>query len=254
MPPEQTNPSVPQAGNPYAVPIAIVLAGALIAFAVYAINKDTAGEIVTVTEPTGELSIPPVTSEDHIIGNPDADIIIVEYSDLECPFCKEFHKTMKTIMDEFGKDGKVAWVYRNFPLASLHPNAPKVAEAAECVAELNGNDAYWAFLDALFVSAPAGKALDMNDVPGIAESVGVQSAAFTECYNSGRMKTVVDKGFNEAVTAGQQLPNGNIGTPFNVILAKGNPPSPVIGAQPLPAMRQIIQTILAGPSAQVIPQ
>jgi protein-disulfide isomerase len=161
---------------------------------------------------------------------------------------------MKAIIEEFGKDGKVAWVYRNFPLATLHPNAPKVAEAAECVAELNGNDTYWEFLDALFLKAPAGTALNMDDLPSIAESVGVDTASFSECYNSGRMKAIVDKEFNDAVLAGQQLPDGNIGTPFNVILAKGNPPAPVIGAQPLAAMRQIMQTILAGPSAQVLPQ
>ena len=161
---------------------------------------------------------------------------------------------MKAIMEEFVKDGKVAWVYRNFPLASLHPNAPKLAEAAECVADLNGNDAYWEFLDVVFAKYPTGTYVDLAEVPDLAGDVGVSTADFNECYTSGRMKAVVDKEFNDAAAAGQQLPDGNIGTPFNVIIAKGNPPSPLVGAQPLAAMRQIVQTLLAGPGAQILPQ
>ena len=62
-----------------------------------------------------------VDSEDHIFGNPDAPVKLVEYSDFECPFCKRVHPTLKKIMADYGIDGEVAWVYRHFPLDSIHP-------------------------------------------------------------------------------------------------------------------------------------
>ena len=90
----------------------------------------------------------PVTAEDHIRGSLDADIIIVEYSDFECPFCARFHPTMGQIVNEY--DGKVAWVYRQFPLEQIHAKARPLAEGSECVAELGGNDAFWAYTDYVF--------------------------------------------------------------------------------------------------------
>ena len=128
--------------NTLAMPIAVVIAGALIAGAViYSGGKaPTAG---TATQPqqqvaqqTGDLEkMTPISSSDHIRGNPDAPVKIVEYSDTECPFCKRFHETMKQVMDEYGKDGKVAWVYRHFPLDQLHSKARKEAVALECAKE-----------------------------------------------------------------------------------------------------------------------
>jgi len=94
-------------------------------------------------------AMPPVTSEDHYKGKQNAKIVLVEYSDYECPFCQRFYPTMKQILDEYEND--VAWVYRNYPLpAQLHPDAQKAAEAGECVSRLKGNDAFWDYLDLLF--------------------------------------------------------------------------------------------------------
>jgi protein-disulfide isomerase len=100
--------------------------------------------------PSGESetdNVNPVTESDHIKGNPTADIVIVEYSDFDCPFCGRFHATLEQIV---ANNDDVAWVYRHFPLAQLHPNAAAVAAAAECVAKLNGNDAFWTFADGYF--------------------------------------------------------------------------------------------------------
>ena len=85
-------------------------------------------------EPVGTTdAVRPVTREDHIKGNPDAPIKIVEYSDFECPFCKRFHDTMNEVMSEVD-NGQVAWVFRHFPLDQLHPvKARAVAVASECV-------------------------------------------------------------------------------------------------------------------------
>ena len=100
-------------------------------------------------------NFPAVTDADHIRGDNNAKITIVEYSDYDCPFCHRFHATMQQVMDEY--QGQVRWVYRDFPLPQLHPNAPKLAEAAECVASQGGEDAFWSFADAYFSAKSEGK-------------------------------------------------------------------------------------------------
>jgi len=82
---------------------------------------------------------------DHIMGDPDAEITIIEYSDLECPYCKKLSNTLKEIVDE--SDGSVSWIYRHW---IIHQNAIAKAAAAECVAEIKGNDAFWKYIDLIF--------------------------------------------------------------------------------------------------------
>ncbi len=94
-------------------------------------------------------NMPAVTADDNILGNENARIVLVEYSDFECPFCGRFHPTAKQVLDEFGDS--VALVYRHFPL-SFHPNAQQAAEASECVAKEGGNEAFWSYADSLFES------------------------------------------------------------------------------------------------------
>ena len=100
-------------------------------------------------------NVRPVSAErDHIYGNPDAPISLIEYSDFECPYCKRFHVTAKSVVEAF--DGKVNWVYRHFPLAFHNPGAQKQAEASECASELGGNDAFWKYTDALYARTKSG--------------------------------------------------------------------------------------------------
>lgn len=89
-----------------------------------------------------------VEQDDHIFGNQDAQIILFEYSDFECPFCTRFHPTAFQIIDEY--NGQVAWVYRHFPLRELHPSAQMLAEASECAFEQGGNDAFWNFTNNIY--------------------------------------------------------------------------------------------------------
>lgn len=237
------------------LPIAIVLAGLVIAGAIFYVNRQNAAPTDVLRDDASEVTIPPVTATDHILGNPTARIKVVEYSDLECPFCKQFHNTMHALIEQYGKDGQVAWVYRNFPLAQLHPNAPKLAEAAECVAAVAGNDAYWKFLDLLFVNAPPGQFTVMSKVADYATQVGADRAAFNSCYDSGRTAGLVSGQYEDAFAAGSEIPNG-LGTPLSFVLVDNVVVRPVIGAQSLAYMRTIIETILAdqvSPGAQVAP-
>jgi protein-disulfide isomerase len=112
------------------------------------------------TKDAVEVNIPPVTEKDFIVGNPNAEIKIVEYSDTECPFSKRFHQTMLDVMKEYEAGGKVAWVYRYFPLDSLHQKARLEAEAVACAAEQGGNTKFWEYLDLLFKVTPSNDGLD----------------------------------------------------------------------------------------------
>jgi len=96
--------------------------------------------------PQAAAVAPKLDKDDHIRGDKKARIALIEYSDLECPFCKTFHPTAQKIVDDY--KGKVMWVYRHFPL-SFHANAQKEAEASECVSSLGGEDAFWKYIPML---------------------------------------------------------------------------------------------------------
>ena len=103
------------------------------------------------------IELRPLSGSDHIWGNPNAKIIIVEYSDLECPFCKVFHQTLHQVVE---KNAEVAWVYRHYPILGLHPKAFREAEATECAFEQGGNDMFWKYTDKLFEVTPSNNGLD----------------------------------------------------------------------------------------------
>lgn len=226
------------------IPIAIIIAGALIAGALYlGTSKGTSTTAVNNQQPqqaaqqTGDLKqMKPITSSDHIRGNPNAPVKIVEYSDFECPFCKRFHDTMKQVMDEYGKDGKVAWIYRHFPLDQLHPvKARKEAVATECAAELGGNDAFWKYADRFFELTPSNNQTNIDTVlPQIAKEIGLDEAKFASCLAS----TKYDKHIEEEVQNAQAT--GGNGTPWSIVVGKNGKQYPLSGAQPLEAVKQLI--------------
>ncbi len=230
--------------NNLAVPIAIVIAGALIALAVFYSDGKTSNAKVpeqqgVAREQTGDLEkMIPISSTDHIRGNPDAPVKIVEYSDTECPFCKRFHTTMKEVIAEYGKDGKVAWVYRHFPLDQLHSKARKEAVALECANEQGGNDKFWSYADRLYEVTPANNGLDPAELPKIAQYVGLDIQRFNTCLSSTKYDQHIEDEVQNAVATG-----GN-GTPWSIVVGKNNKKYPLSGAQPLSAVKQLID--LAG--------
>ena len=215
------------------IPLAIVVAGLIVAGAVFFVQRPKSPTPGDTAE-----AVRPVDATDYILGNPDAPIKLIEYSDLECPFCKQFHTTMHALMDEYGPSGKVAWVYRHFPLAQLHPKAPKEAEAAECAGELGGTNAFWSYLDRVYEVTPSNNGLDLNRLPVIAEEVGLDRAKFEQCLSSGKYAGKVKKQFDEAIALGGR------GTPHTILLV-GDSAVPLEGAQPLSAMRSAVAAVLA---------
>lgn len=220
----------------FAIPAAIVIAALLIAGAIY-LNGTRNTEVPTGATAQNAVDIEPITADDHIRGNPNASIVMVEYSDYDCPFCKAFHDTMKRIMSEYGRDGDVAWVYRHFPLPSLHPNAIDIAEASECVAELAGNDAFWTFSDLVFDERAQNAQTDITLLPDYAEAAGADRNAFELCYNSNK--------YNEQILAdieaGQRA--GARGTPYTVLVV-GDQTGVISGAQQYETVRQIVESLL----------
>lgn len=230
------------------MPVAVIIAGALIAGAViYSGGKTENGNTANnpqqqvAAQQTGDLeAMNPVSRDDHVRGNPDAPVKIVEYSDTECPFCKRFHPTMQQVMDEYGKSGKVAWVYRHFPLDQLHSKARKESEATECAAELGGNDKFWAYLDRLMEVTPANNGLDPAELPKIAQYVGLDTAKFNECLSSGKYSKKIEEHVQNAVATG-----GN-GTPWSIVVGSNGKKYPLSGAQPYTAVKQVIELALQG--------
>lgn len=222
-----------------AVPIAIVLAGGLIAAALYFATRGNAPAApANPGQPAVATKIRGIQKDDHVRGNPNAPVVIVEFSDTECPFCKQFHGTMKEVMSAFGESGKVAWVYRHFPLTSLHPKANKEAEALECAAEFGGNDGFWKYTDRLYEVTPSNNGLDAAQLPLIAEYVGLNKSTFAKCLESGKHKARVDKDMNEVVAAGGR------GTPHSIVLFGGEQ-LPIEGGQPFEVVKTMIDTLLS---------
>ncbi|RJQ34096.1 disulfide bond formation protein DsbA [Candidatus Parcubacteria bacterium] len=229
--------------NNLAIPLAIVIAGALIAAAVYFGNAGAGG--ASALQPqgaeqlTGDLEqMKPISADDHIRGNLNAPVKIVEYSDPECPFCKRFHDTMKQVMNEYGKDGKVAWVYRNFPLDQLHPKARSEATAIECAGELGGNDKFWAYADRLYEVTPSNNGLDPMELHNIAQYVGLDMTKFNTCLTSDTFAQHIEDDVQNAVATG-----GN-GTPWSIVVAPSGKKYPLSGAQPYESVKQLIEIAL----------
>lgn len=223
----------------YAVPFAIVIAGLAIAGAIYfGDNKKGALPAVAAGDTKANtVAIDPVTSADHIIGNPNAKIVIVEYSDTECPFCKSFHGTMNRVIGEYGNSGKVAWAYRHFPLP-FHSKAQKEAEATECANKLGGNTKFWEYTNKIFEITPGNNGLDPAELPKIAQTIGLDVAAFNSCLASGEMKAIVDAHIASGNKAGVR------GTPHSIVLVDKKVVTTIDGAQPYEAVKATIDELL----------
>lgn len=180
--------------------------------------------------------IRPITKDDHIIGDMNAKIVIVEYSDTECPFCKVFHNTMQRVVNQY--EGDVAWVYRHYPIAQLHQKAFREAEATECAWKLGGNDGFWKYTNEVYRRTGSNDKLPVEELPKIAQSVGLNLNSFNTCLESGEFAVKI----NNDIMDGQL--NGVEGTPTSFILVDGKVVDKIEGAQQFEGVQQKINSIL----------
>lgn len=229
--------------NNLGIPVAIVIAGAFIAGALY-FGGGTSGNVAAnapqpqaVVESATLDEMRAISADDHVRGDPNAPVKIVEYSDFECPFCKRFHFTMQEIVKEY--DGKVAWVYRQFPLDQLHSKARKEAVASECAAEQGGNEAFWKFADRFFELTPSNDQTDIATVlPQIAKEIGLDVGKFNTCLTSGKYDERIEKDVQNAAATGGQ------GTPWSIVIGPNGKKYPLSGAQPIENVQTLIETAL----------
>jgi protein-disulfide isomerase len=158
-------------------------------------------------------NVPPPAKDDHVYGNPEAPVTLIEYSDFECPFCKRFHITAKELVDR--SNGQVGLVYRHFPLDFHNPGARKEAEAAECAAKLGGNDVFWKYADAIYLHTHSnGKGFPVDNLVPLAAKLGLNQESFRQCLDSSRMSPRIQHDIDTGTKAGVE------GTPGNILWAK----------------------------------
>src|SRR3990167_8562341 len=214
--------------------VSILIAGVLIAGAVIFTNTRQSAPAAAVAAgapaPTAATNVRAPSAQDHIIGSPTATLVLIEYSDFQCPYCNVVHPTLKRIVEE--SNGQIAWVYRHLPLESIHPSAKPAAIASECVAEQLGNDGFWNFADIIFSDQSKMSPAYFEQV---ALQLGAQKTAYKSCVASAAIAKKVDADSSEA----QQ--NGGQGTPYTVLYDKKGQVG-VSGALPYEAFTSVIKS------------
>ena len=196
------------------IPSAIIISAAIVAAAIIYVKKPVEKTVVETNKNEVSVNVAPVSKDDNVLGNENAPIKIVEYSDPSCPFCKVFNSTMHEIMSKYGSTGKVAWVYRAFPLDTpdsngniLHPNARNESLAIECAGRVGGKKAFWDYQKKLYeitpsVTGSSPNGLDQKQLPIIAKDLGLNAVSFAECMDSEKAKTAISKQSLSGVNAG----------------------------------------------------
>lgn len=192
-------------------------------------EKETDPLVPIVPEPTVAGEVPAVTQSDHVVGNANAPLTLIEYSDFQCPFCSRFHPTVKQVLQEYPNDVKV--IFRHFPL-SFHPNALPAAEASECAGE---QGKFWEYADKLFENQSA---LGAELYTKLAADIGLNTDAFKACLDSDKFLTHIQQDMQGGSSAGVS------GTPGSFLIdADGNAQS-IKGALPYSTVKSIIDQAL----------
>ncbi len=177
------------------------------------------------------------------LGAPDAPVSLIEFSDYLCPFCgRHATQTNPRLIERYAASGQVSFVFRDFPLAELHPTAPSGHAAALCITE-QGAALFWAMHDELFARQGEWASLPDNSgfLAGIAEEIGADLDAYQACVGSGKTLPIVD----ERVAEGRQL--GFSGTPgFQIVDNRTDEVFELVGAQPVETFVAALDSVIAG--------
>lgn len=203
-------------------------------------NQQPAAEVQPQQPTKGVASV----DDDPVIGDNNAPVTIVEFSDYECPFCKRhFDETLPQLIKEYVDKGKVKIVYRDFPLSFHDPMATKEAVAANCAREQGTDKKYFEFHDEIFKRTVSnGNGLNDEKIQTIASDLDLNKAKFTSCLSNKAMEDEVKKDISDGTAAGAS------GTPTFVIgktTDSGNINGElVVGAQPFAAFQAVIDPML----------
>lgn len=182
--------------------------------------------------------------DDPVLGDKDAPVTIVEFSDYECPFCKRhFDQTLPQIIKDYIDTGKVKLVYRDFPLSFHDPMATKEAVAANCARDQGGDEKYFEFHDEMFTRTTSnGNGLSDDKIQTIASDLGLNISSFSSCLEDSSQTDEVKKDIADGTAAGAS------GTPTFIIgktTANGEIDGDlVVGAQPYAAFQAVIDPLL----------
>ena len=179
--------------------------------------------------PTKNVVRTEVLDDDPTIGNPDAKVVVAEFSDFQCPFCERAAATVKQITETYGD--QILLVYRDYPLSSIHPEAQKAAEASECA---DDQGKFWEYHDTLFENRMSWTGIGVPKFKEYAADLSLDTAAFDECLDSDKYRDEV----LSDLAYGQSL--GVTGTPTFFVNDKM-----IVGAQPFENFKAIIDSELA---------
>ncbi len=217
----------------FTTPMAVVAAGVIIAGAILYANTQSSANAAPQggSQPTVEAHVQAPSAADYRYGSANAEVVLIEYSDFQCPYCTMVHTTLKGLVDS--SNGKVAWIMRNLPLTQIHPQANPAANAAECIGEQLGSAGWWRYADAVFANPDK---LSAQYSAELAKQFGADTAKYNACVSSGKYQAKID-----AQTADVRASGGN-GTPFTVVYGKGKQ-VPVSGAVPAAMFQSVIDSL-----------
>lgn len=164
-----------------------------------------------------------ISATDYVEGNEKSNIVVIEYSDPECPFCIMFHNTIKKIRTDY-KD-RITFVYRHFPLTEIHPEAFDEARAMSCAGNIGGKDAYYNYIDSYFdyridswkkSGEKQPPALPETGKEDLAKKIKIDMSAFNNCMKNKSTASII----NDAIIDSQKALGDRAGTPTTFILKK----------------------------------
>jgi protein-disulfide isomerase len=185
--------------------------------------------------------VPTFNEFDHYRGTKDAEIIMITYSDYECPFCNRWHPTFNSLIEKYGD--QITFVYRHFPL-SFHAHADTLAQASECIADYTGEEAFWQFTDkvyekmsdqSIFTTEGEKSVITENTILTMAANAGASQNEIQECLDTKEKADVVSKMVSGATSAGIG------GTPSTIIISKKAGRELVPGAIPLTEVEAMLE-------------
>ena len=215
----------------FILPGAILIAGVLISSAVIYSNggfggpasiRDTPGDIKKVS-----------ADDDSYLGDEDAPVVLIEFSDFQCPFCKRsFDQTFPLIKQKYINTGKERYIYRDFPLP-FHAEADEAANAAECAGD---QDKFWEMHEMIYKNQQewAGNSQAISIFKGYAKDIGLDTTKFDSCLDSKKYDSEIQNDMSDGNSYGVS------GTPTFFINGIS-----LVGAQPYSEFERVIEQELA---------